>query len=231
MKYYQERGLLRIFLGYFKPHKKLFAIDMCCALLVAMVDLAFPLVSRNAMNELLPRSAYTTFFVVMAIMAAAYFIRSILQYVICYWGHTFGIRVEADIRRDLFRHMQSLGYEFYDRNRTGQLMSRLTSDLFEVTELAHHGPEDLIISLLTIIGALIVMFLIEWRLALTVSVILPILLAVVILRRRKMSAASKNVKARIAVINSEIESSLSGIRTSKAFANEDVEYHKFSDAN
>ncbi len=231
MKYYQERGLLRIFLGYFKPHKKLFAIDMCCALLVAMIDLAFPLVSRNAMNELLPRSAYTTFFAVMAIMAAAYLVRSILQYVICYWGHTFGIRVEADIRRDLFRHMQSLGYEFYDRNRTGQLMSRLTSDLFEITELAHHGPEDLIISVLTIIGALIVMFSIEWRLALTVSVILPILLAVVILRRRKMSAASKNVKARIAVINSEIESSLSGIRTSKAFANEDVEYHKFSDAN
>jgi len=127
--------------------------------------------------------------------------------------------------------MQSLGYEFYNRNRTGQLMSRLTSDLFEVTELAHHGPEDLIISLLTIIGALVVMFSIEWRLALTVSVILPILLVVVIVRRRKMSAASKNVKARIAQINSQIESSLSGIRTAKAFANEDVEFHRFADAN
>ena len=219
MKFYQEHGLLRIFLSYFKPHKKLFALDMTCALLVAVIDLAFPLVSRNAMNELLPQNAFGTFFAVMGIMAAAYLLRAILQYVICYWGHTFGIRVEADIRRDLFRHMQSLGYEFYDRNRTGQLMSRLTSDLFEITELAHHGPEDLIISLLTIIGAMVVMFAIEWRLALTVSIILPILLIVVIVRRRKMSAASKNVKARIAVINSEIESSLSGIRTSMAFAN------------
>ena len=231
MKFYQERGLLRIFLSYFKPHKKLFALDMTCALLVALIDLAFPLVSRNAMYELLPQNAFGTFFAVMGIMAAAYLLRAILQYVICYWGHTFGIRVEADIRRDLFRHMQSLGYEFYDRNRTGQLMSRLTSDLFEITELAHHGPEDLIISLLTIIGAMVVMFVIEWRLALTVSIILPILLIVVIVRRRKMSAASKNVKAKIAVINSEIESSLSGIRTSKAFANEDVEFHKFSNAN
>ena len=230
-EYFKKHSLLRIFLSYFKPHKKLFAVDMSCALIVALVDLAFPLVSRNAMNELLPKNAYTTFFVIMAIMAFAYLIRAILQYVICYWGHTFGIRVETDIRRDLFRHMQSLGYEFYDRNRTGQLMSRLTSDLFEITELAHHGPEDLIISLLTIVGALVIMFSIEWRLALTVSVILPILLIVVIVRRRKMSAASKNVKARIAVINSQIESSLSGIRTAKAFANEEVEFHRFADAN
>ncbi len=230
-EYFRKHSLLRIFIGYFKPHKKLFALDMLCALTVALIDLAFPLVSRTAMNELLPKNAYATFFAVMGIMAAAYLLRASLQFVITYWGHTFGIRVEADIRRDLFRHMQSLGYEFYDRNRTGQLMSRLTSDLFEVTELAHHGPEDLIISLLTIVGALVVMFSIEWRLALTVSVILPILLVVVIVRRRKMSAASKNVKARIAQINSQIESSLSGIRTAKAFANEDIEFHRFADAN
>ncbi|MBE6928240.1 MAG: ABC transporter ATP-binding protein [Ruminococcaceae bacterium] len=230
-QYYQKHSLLRIFLGYFKPHKKLFAVDMSCALIVSLIDLAFPLVSRTAVNELLPQNAFATFFTVMGIMALAYLIRACLQFVICYWGHTFGIRVEADIRRDLFRHMQSLGYEFYDKNRTGQLMSRLTSDLFEITELAHHGPEDLIISLLTIVGALVIMFSIEWRLALTVSVILPILLVVVIVRRRKMSAASKNVKAKIAGINAQIESSLSGIRTAKAFANENVEYHRFADAN
>lgn len=230
-KYYQSHGLMRIFLSYFKPHRRLFAMDMLCAIIVAAVDLAFPLVSRTAMNDLLPRNAYTTFFIVMGVMAAAYLLRAFLYYVICYWGHTFGIRVEADIRRDLFSHMQSLGYEFYDRNRTGQLMSRLTSDLFEITELAHHGPEDLVISLLTIIGALIVMFSIEWRLALVVCVILPILLVVVISRRRKMASASKNVKKRTAAINAEIESSLSGIRTAKAFANESVEFRKFDEAN
>ena len=140
---------------------------------------------------MLPAHAYHTFFVVMGIMAAAYLVRAFFYYIIAYYGHTFGIRVEADIRRDLFRHMQSLGYEFYDHNRTGQLMSRLTTDLFEITELAHHGPEDLMISLLTIVGALAVMFTIEWRLALVVCVILPILLIVVITRRRKMSRVSR----------------------------------------
>ena len=230
-KFYQEHGLLRIFLSYFKPHRKLFAMDMFCAILVAAVDLAFPLVSRTAMNELLPQAAYRTFFIVMGVMAVAYFVRAVLYYIICYWGHTFGIRVEADIRRDLFSHMQTLGYEFYDHNRTGQLMSRLTSDLFEITELAHHGPEDLIISVLTIVGALVVMFSIEWRLALVVCIILPILLVVVISRRRKMSAVSKGVKSRTAAINAEIESSLSGIRTAKAFANETVEFGKFNEAN
>ncbi len=230
-KFYQEHGLLRIFLSYFKPHRRLFAMDMFCALLVAAVDLAFPLVSRTAMNELLPQAAYQTFFIVMGVMAAAYLVRAVLYYVICYWGHTFGIRVEADIRRDLFSHMQTLGYEFYDHNRTGQLMSRLTSDLFEITELAHHGPEDLVISVLTIVGALIVMFSIEWRLALVVCIILPILLIVVISRRRKMSAVSKGVKSKTAAINAEIESSLSGIRTAKAFANEEVEFGKFNEAN
>ena len=230
-KYYQTHGLFRIFLSYFKPHRRLFAMDMCCALLVAAVDLAFPLVSRWSINTLLPEGSYMIFFVVMGTMAAAYLIRALLYYVICYWGHTFGIRVEADIRQDLFRHMQRLGYGFYDRNRTGQLMSRLTSDLFEITELAHHGPEDLVISVLTIVGALVVMFTIEWRLALVVCIILPILLAVVILRRRKMSAVSKQVKSRTAAINAEIESSLSGIRTAKAFANEEVEFGKFHNAN
>lgn len=230
-KYYQTHSPLRIFLSYFKPHRRLFAIDMFCALLVAAVDLAFPMVSRTAMNDLLPRAEYRVFFLIMAVMAAAYLIRSLLYFVIAYWGHTFGIRVEADIRRDLFHHMQTLGYDFYDRNRTGQLMSRLTSDLFEITELAHHGPEDLVISVLTIVGALIVMFSIEWRLALVVTVILPILLVVLISRRRKMSAVSKGVKSRIAGINAEIESSLSGARTAIAFGNEEVELKKFNAAN
>ncbi len=230
-KYYQKHNLIRIFIGYFKPHRKLFALDMFCALLVAAVDLAFPLVTRWSINNLLPDRKYLIFFIVMGGMALAYLIRALLYFVITYWGHTFGIRVEADIRSDLFRHMQTLGYDFYDRNRTGQLMSRLTSDLFDITELAHHGPEDLLISTLTIIGALIVMFVIEWRLALVVCLILPILLISVITRRRKMSRVSKGVKVKTAAINAEIESSLSGIRTAKAFANEEVEFEKFNEAN
>jgi len=230
-KDFRERSALRIFLSYFKPHKKLFLMDMACALLIAAIDLAFPYVSRWCMHELLPQSAYRTFFAVMAVVLAAFVLRAVLTYVICYWGHTFGILVEADIRRDLFRHMQDLSFDYYDRNRTGQLMSRLTSDLFDITELAHHGPEDIFISGVTIVGALIVMFSIQWRLALVSAIILPIFLMVVWSCRKSMREASAEVKQRTAVINADIESALSGIRTAKAFANEGTELKKFGASN
>ena len=228
---YKKGSLLRVFLHYFKPHKKLFALDISCAVMVSAIDLAFPLVTRAALYELLPGKEYGTFFTIMGIMVAAYVFRSFLQFVIAYWGHTFGIRVEADIRRDLFSHLQYLSYEYYDRNRTGQLMSRLTSDLFEITELAHHGPEDLITSVLTVIGAMIIMFTVQPVLALVVCLMFPVCLSLVIVRRRKMGRVSKMVKQRTAAINADIESSLSGFRTAKAFANEDVELHKFEGSN
>ena len=230
-KDYREKSPLRIFLSYFKPHRGLFVLDMICAALVSLVDLAFPLVTRRAMYDLLPAQKYRTFFVVMTLMLAAFTLRAVLYYVIAYWGHTFGIRVEADIRRDLFIHMQELDISFFDKNRTGQLMSRLTSDLFELTELAHHGPEDVLISSLTILGALIVMFTVEWRLALVVLCILPVFVVTVMSRRRKMGEASRGEKRKAAAINAGIESSLSGIRTSRAFANESSEIGKFDDAN
>ena len=223
--------MLRDLSRYFKPHRKIFALDMTCAIMIAFIDLAFPLVSRTAMYELLPQSKYRTFFVVMAIVAVAYVLRSGCYYIMTYWGHTFGIRVETDIRADLFNKLQSLDFEFYDKNRTGTLMSRLTSDLFEITELAHHGPEDLVIAILSILGALIVMFSIEWRLALVVAVLVPIFLLIVVFTRRQMSTASVNVKKKLAEINTEIESCISGIKTSKAFANEDVDNDRFMDSN
>ena len=221
-KDFQTKRPLAIFLSYFRPHRRLFALDIICAFMISLVDLAFPLISRTAMYQWLPQQQYRTFFIVMGIVVLAFVLRSFLCFVVGYWGHTFGIRVEADIRRDLFRHMQELGFDFYDRNRTGQLMSRLTSDLFEVTELAHHGPEDLFISAVTIVGALIVMFSIQWRLALVVSLIIPIFMVVVMYRRRQMSAASRAAKQKTGVINAEIESGLSGVRTTKAFGESTV---------
>ena len=230
-KDFQTKRPLAIFLSYFRPHRRLFALDIICAFMISLVDLAFPLISRTAMYQWLPQQQYRTFFIVMGIVVLAFVLRSFLCFVVGYWGHTFGIRVEADIRRDLFRHMQELGFDFYDRNRTGQLMSRLTSDLFEVTELAHHGPEDLFISAVTIVGALIVMFSIQWRLALVVSLIIPIFMVVVMYRRRQMSAASRAAKQKTGVINAEIESGLSGVRTTKAFANEEKQQTRFDGAN
>ena len=218
-------------MSYFKPHWKLFSLDMGCAILIALVDLAFPLVSRAALYQWLPEKNYRVFFVVMAVVALAFVLRAVLYYIVTYWGHTFGIRVEADIRRDLFHHMQMLGFDFYDRNRTGQLMSRLTTDLFELTELAHHGPEDLTISVITIVGALAVMFTIEWRMALIVMAIIPVFLAVLMLLRGGMSRASVAAKQKTGAINAEIESGLSGIRTVKAFGNETIQQQRFDCAN
>lgn len=228
---FQTRKPLSILLSYFKPHRGLFILDLVCATVVALIDLAFPLVTRRSMYDLLPNQQYQTFFLVMAAMMAAFLVRALLYYVIAYWGHTFGIRVEADIRRDLFIHVQELDVSFFDHNRTGQLMSRLTSDLFEITELAHHGPEDLLISTLTILGALGIMASIEWRLTLVVACILPVFLAAIMSRRRKMSTASRNEKQKTAAINVGIESSLSGVRTARAFANESAEIDKFNAAN
>lgn len=228
---YQNRSLLQIFAAYFKPHRGLFFLDMGCALLISIIDLAFPYVSRWCMYALLPKSAYATFFTVMAVVFTAFALRAGLNYIITYYGHTFGILVEADIRRDLFRHMQELSFGYYDHNRTGQLMSRLTADLFDITELAHHGPEDVFISAVTILGSLIVMYSIQWRLALVITLILPVSFVVVWGCRRSMNEASRYVKQKTAVINSDIESGLSGIRTAKAFANEESELEKFDHSN
>ena len=228
---YQRKRPLTIFLHYFKNHWKLFLLDITCAVLIAAIDLAFPLITRTALYEWLPNQQYRFFFTIMIVVAACYGLRAFLQYIVAYYGHTFGIRVEADIRADLFRHMQELSFDYYDSNRTGQLMARLTTDLFELTELAHHGPEDLLTSCVTIIGALFVLFKIQWRLAIVVALTIPLFLCITMTMRRSMRRTSLESKKKTGHINSEIESSLSGIRTAKAFANEPMENARFSAAN
>ena len=228
MKDFKTRSPLVIFLSYFKNHKKLFAIDILCACLIAAIDLTFPLITRSALYDMLPGKLYRTFFIVMGVVVLCYVLRSYLNYIVAYFGHMFGVAVEEDIRKDLFSHMQKLSFDFYDRNRTGQLMSRLTTDLFELTELAHHGPEDLLTSVLTIIGALVVMGSIQWQLAVVVALMIPVFLIVVMSMRRRMGRASRKAKEKTGYINQEIESSLSGFRTAKAFANEEAESSSLS---
>lgn len=220
-----------IFMSYIAGHKKLFGIDMLCSLLVALIDLIFPYVSRYSMKVMLPNKLYATFFTVMAVMVLAYVLKAGLYYVITVIGHKMGVLVESDMRRDVFTHMQSLSFSYYDHNRTGVLMSRITSDLFEITELAHHGPENIVICTLTIVGALAVMFVMQWQLALVITLALPLCAWFTIKQRIKMKEANIEVKRKTAEIYSAIESSISGIRTAKAFANEDQESDKFDRAN
>lgn len=221
----------KIFISYIAGHRKLFAVDMLCALTVSIIDLVFPYVSRVSMNRLLPEKLFPAFFAVMGIMVLAYFLKAVLYYVITVVGHRMGVLVESDMRRDIFTHMQDLSCSFYDKNRTGVLMSRITSDLFEITELAHHGPENVIICSLTIVGSLAVMYTIEWRLALVLTVVLPVCLWFTLSQRIRMKKANIEVKKKTAEIYAAIESSISGIRTAKAFANEQQESDKFDQAN
>ena len=222
---------LRIFLAYIARHKRLFFIDTVCAVAVAAIDLLFPFASRSAMNRYLPERLYTTFFAVMAILILAYVGKGVLYYLITVLGHKMGVLTEADMRRDLFTHMEELSFSFYDRNRTGMLLSRVVSDLFEVTELAHHGPENVIICTLSILGALVMMFCIRWQLALVLAVALPLGVWFTMSQRARMRDANVEVKRKTATITAAIESSISGVRTAKAFANEAQETRKFDEAN
>lgn len=227
----KKQAPLRIFLSYIAKQKKLFWIDMSCALLVSVIDLVFPIVSRGAMREMLPQRQYGVFFLVMGLMALAYLGKALLYYVITVLGHRMGVLVEAEMRRDLFEHMQKLSFRFYDQNRTGVLMSRMTSELFEITELSHHGPENIIICALTILGSLAVMFVLRWELALVLAVALPLCLWFTLSQRMRMKKANIEVKRKTAEITAAIESSISGVRVAKAFANERQEEEKFDRAN
>ena len=227
----QRSGYLRIFTSYYKPHIAIFLLDMACALGICLVDLLFPMASRHALNDLLPQNLFVAFFGLMAVLLGAYLLKAVFTFIITYWGHLLGVRIEADIRSDLFSHMQDLSFSFYDKNRTGQLMSRVTGDLFEITELAHHGPEDLFISVVTLAGAFCIMLTIRWELALIVFAVVPLFLLFTIIQRRHMMHASSEVKRTLAGINGELESSLSGMRTAKAFANETAEIDKFERSN
>ncbi len=229
-KDFSKNGL-SVFLSYFKPHWKLFTIDMLCAAAVSIIDLVFPIVSRRSMQTLLPNRLFTTFFVVIAILLLAYVLKSVFTYIITVIGHGMGVLVEADMRKDVFTHIEDLSFSYFDKNRTGVLMSRVTNDLFDITELAHHGPENLLICSLTILGALIVMFMIRWELALVITLMLPLLMGFTLWQRRSMRTASVEVRKKTAEINAAIESGISGVRTAKAFANENEEAKKFDLAN
>ena len=222
---------LKIFISYIGDEKRLFLIDMLCAVAVSVIDLVFPYVSKNSMEAYLPQSLYKTFFTVMGILVLAYLLKSLLYYCITVLGHRMGVNIEANMRSDLFRHVQKLSFDFFDCNRTGTIMSRLTSDLFEITELAHHGPENILICTLTIVGALIMMFTISWQLALVLALILPLCIWFTLSQRIKMRDANIEVKKKTGVIFSALENGVSGIRTAKAFANEELENRKFNESN
>lgn len=223
--------MIKKFISYYKPHKKLFILDMVCAFFIAVLDLVFPVVTKNFINDYIPNGNVSLMIRWTIYLAILFLLRYIAQYIVNYWGHVVGVRIEHDMRRDIFEHLQTLSFTYFDKNKTGHIMSRIVNDLREITELAHHGPEDLFISLVMLIGSFIILIRIEWRLTLIIFAFVPIMIWFAISKRNKMSESFRQVRKKIANVNSQLENSISGIRVAKSFTNEDYEIDKFAEGN
>lgn len=218
------------FFAYYKPHKKLFIIDLICSFLISGCNMVYPLIARSIMQAV-PQRELQFIIVWGIVLAVIYAAKSLLTYIVGYWGHVLGVRIQADMRRDLFRHIETLSFTYFDENKTGSVMSRLTNDLFEVSELAHHGPEDLFNSCLSIVGALIILTFLNGWLALAVLLYIPLMVLFAGFARTKMNAAFTNSRKRVSELNAEIESSLTGIRVTKAYNAKETECQKFDLVN
>ena len=222
---------LKVFFSYYRPHLDLFVADMICAFFIAVIDVSFPFVTRHLLNTLIPKGAMRLFFCMIAFILAVYCIRWVCVWFVNYWGHVFGVKVETDMRRDVFSKLEKQSFSFFDTHLTGHLMSRVTTDLFEVTELAHHGPEDIMTSLLTLLGSFFILLRIRWELAIVVFAFLPLVIFIAIRNRKKLSESSRLVKDKTAVINGALENSLTGIRVTQGFTAESLEVEKFAQSN
>ncbi|MFV2047583.1 ABC transporter ATP-binding protein [Metabacillus sp. YM-086] len=220
--------MLRRFYSYYIPHKKLFIIDFSSAIIVALLELAFPLAVQWFIDSLLPSENWSAIVSVSIALLLLYIISTFLQYIVNYWGHMLGINIETDMRKQLFQHVQKQSFKFFDNTKTGNIMSRITNDLMDIGELAHHGPEDLFISIMTFVGAFWIMFTVNVKLALVALVIFPFLGWLMVISNLKMNKAWKKMYGEIADVNSRVEDSVSGVRVVQSFTNEKFENERFS---
>lgn len=223
--------MLRNFISYYKPYRTLFFIDMVCALLVSLCNLIYPYLAKDIINVYVPERNLEMILLWAGILLGVYLIKALLNFVIQYWGHIVGVGIQGDMRSDLFRKLQSLPFSFFDDNKTGAIMSRTINDLQDISELAHHGPEDLFLSALSLIGAFFVMASIDLRLTLIVYAAIPFIILFAVLTRKEMMRSFRASREEIAGVNAELETSISGIRVSKSYTAEESEQEKFDRAN
>ncbi len=223
--------LIRKFISYYKPHKKLFTLDMVCAFIVAVCDLFYPMIAKDIINTYVPGRDLRSLVMWAAILLGIYLLKAGLNYVIQYWGHIVGVRMQADMRHDMFLHLQKLPFSFYDENKTGTIMSRMINDLQDVSELAHHGPEDLFISGITLVGSFIMLASINLYLALIVFAILPFMIFFAWKMRQQMKTAFRRTREEVAEVNANVETAIAGIRVSRSYTAAPHENEKFDVAN
>lgn len=223
--------MFKRFIAYYKPHRLVFTLDMLAALAVALVGIVYPIVTRRMLNDLIPNRNYRMVVIFGISLLGLYIVRMLLNYFIQYYGHVMGVRMQAEMRSDMFRHLEKLPYSFYDNHETGKIMSRMTTDLWEISELAHHGPENLLISTVSVIISFIYLASINIWLTLIIFACVPFLLLIALVLRKKMRNAFMESRKSLAVINASVESSVSGIRVTKAFDNAKKEEEKFEEGN
>lgn len=223
--------MLKRFIRYYKPYKKLFILDLLAAFLVSACDLFYPMITRNIINYVIPNKQIKLLFVFAIVLTLIFLIKAGLNYFMQYWGHVVGVRMQADMRRDLFDKLQDMPNKYFDNNKTGVIMSRIINDLLDISELAHHGPEDLFISLVMLVGSFIILCTINVPLTIITFAIIPFLLFYTIHKRNKMKKAFKETRVKTGEVNATIENSISGVRVTKSFGNKSYEMEKFDKSN
>lgn len=223
--------LLRRFFSYYKPHKRLFIIDFTAAVIVAILELVFPIAVQWFIDELLPGNDWNLIVTVSVLLLLVYLLSTFLQYIVTYLGHKLGVNIETDMREDLFRHVQRQSFRFFDNTKTGHIMSRITNDLFDIGELAHHEPEDFFIAIMTFVGTFIIMFTVNPLLAFIILIAVPILIFLIAFSNIKMNKAWKKMYEKIAGVNARVEDAVSGVRVVQSFTNETFEMDRFIEDN
>ena len=223
--------MLKRFISYYKPHRKLFALDMLASLIIAIIGMIYPIVTRLVFKTYVPENNVKMIIICGIVLFVIYFVRMLLKFFVQYYGHIIGVKMQAKMRKDLFEHLEELPYSYYDEHETGKIMSRLTNDLVDVSELAHHGPENFFICGIMVIGSFIYLCTINWILALIIFACVPLLVVISIILRKKMTDAFSETRKDVAKINAQVESSITGIRVTKAFTNSEKEIEKFQKSN
>lgn len=222
---------LKYFFSFYKPHKGLFVFDLICAIIVAACNLFYPYIAKDIINVHVPSENVSAIFIWSGVLLAIYVVKLVLNYCISYWGHILGVKIQADMRETMFKKLEKLPYTYYDNNKTGTVMSRIINDLLEIAELAHHGPEDLLLSVITFIGAFVMIATVNIYLALIVFIVIPFIFIFLIGRKSAQRKAFKDMRIKTGEINAQVESSIAGIRVSKAYAAEEHELNKFNKSN
>ena len=223
--------MLKSFIHYYKPHWKLFVFDMVCALVAASCDLMYPVISRNIINTYIPDKNLRLILTWCVALLVIYLVQAIMQYFMQYQGHVVGVLMQADMRRDVFEHLQKLPFSYFDEHKTGVIMSRIVNDLMDISEFAHHGPEDLFISLVSVVGSFIILCTINIPLTLITFAVLPFLILFVVKKRTAMTIAFRKNRIEIAEVNASLENSIAGVRVARAFTGEQEEAKKFDENN